>query len=111
MENVFTGKTVEEAVETGLKELGASREDVEVEILEEGKKKLFGSKPAQVKLTVKEKLTDGERAVRFLEGLMPLLGDRTGRRIGKGHHRQTRRDHRRGADPGGRRRKHGQKGI
>ncbi len=75
MENVFTGKTVEEAVETGLKELGASREDVEVEILEEGKKKLFGSKPAQVKLTVKEKLTDGERAVRFLEGLMPLLGD------------------------------------
>lgn len=75
MENVFTGKTVEEAVETGLKELGAAREDVEVEVLEEGKKKLFGSKPAQVKLTVKEKLTDGERAVRFLEGLMPLLGD------------------------------------
>ena len=75
MENVFTGKTAEEAVEAGLKELGVAREDVEVEILDEGKKKLFGSKPAQVKLTVKEKLSDGERAVRFLEGLMPLLGD------------------------------------
>ena len=75
MENVFTGKTVEEAVEAGLRELGVAREDVEVEVLDEGKKKLFGSKPAQVKLTVKEKLTDGERAVRFLEGLMPLLGD------------------------------------
>ena len=75
MENVFTGKTAEEAVEAGLKELGVAREDVEVEILDEGKKKLFGSKPAQVKLTIKEKLSDGERAVRFLEGLMPLLGD------------------------------------
>ena len=75
MENVFSGKTTEEAVETGLKELGVSREDVEVEILDEGKKKLFGSKPAQVRLTVKENLSDGERAVRFLEGLMPLLGD------------------------------------
>ena len=75
MENVFTGKTVEEAVETGLSELGLTREDVEVEVLDEGKKKWIGSKPAQVRLTVKEKLTDGERAVRFLEGLLPLLGD------------------------------------
>lgn len=75
MENVFTGKTVEEAVETGLSELGLTRGDVEVEVLDEGKKKLFGSKPAQVRLTVREKLTDGERAVRFLEGLLPLLGD------------------------------------
>ena len=75
MENVFTGKTVEEAVETGLSELGLTREDVEVEVLDEGKKKFFGSKPAQVRLTVREKLTDGERAVRFLEGLLPLLGD------------------------------------
>ena len=75
MENVFTGKTVEEAVETGLSELGLTREDVEVEVLDEGKKKWIGSKPAQVRLTVKEKLTDAERAVRFLEGLLPLLGD------------------------------------
>ena len=75
MENVFTGKTVEEAVETGLSELGLTREDVEVEVLDEGKKKWIGSKPAQVRLTVKEKLTDGERAVRFLEGMLPLLGD------------------------------------
>ncbi len=74
MENIFSGKTVEEAVSAGLKELSLSVEDVDVEILEEGKKRLFGSVPAKVKLTVKEKLTDGERAVRFLEGLLPLLG-------------------------------------
>ena len=72
--NEYTGKTVDEAVQAGLDALGLAREDVEVEVLEEGKKKLFGSVPAKVKLTVKEKLTDGERAVRFLEGLFPILG-------------------------------------
>ncbi len=74
MEKTFSGKTVEEAVATGLKELELSREDVEVEVIEEGKKGLFKSIPAQVKLTVKEKLTDGQRAVKFLEGLLPLVG-------------------------------------
>ena len=74
MEQIFTGKTPEEAVEAGLKELALTRDEVEIEVLEEGKKKLFGSVPAKVKLTVKEKLTDGARAVRFLEGLLPLLG-------------------------------------
>ena len=74
MENIFTGKTVEEAVNAGLEQLGLTAQDVEVEVLDEGKKRLIGSKPAQVKLTVKEKRTDGERAVAFLEGLLPLIG-------------------------------------
>ena len=73
-ENIFSAKTVEEAVELGLEQLGVSPEDVEVEVLEEGKKKLIGSVPAKVKLTVKDKRTDGQRAVAFLEGLLPLLG-------------------------------------
>lgn len=71
---IFTGKTVEDAIETGLEALGAAREDVEIEVLDEGKKRLIGkSSPAEVKLTVKEKLTDGGRAVVFLEGLFALL--------------------------------------
>ncbi len=74
MEKTFSGKTVEEAVEAGLKELELSRGDVEVEVIEEGKKGLFRSTPAQVRLTVKEKLTDGQRAVKFIEGLLPLIG-------------------------------------
>ncbi len=76
-QKVFTGKTVEEAVAAGLAELGAAAEDVEIEVLDEGKKKrgLFGKEvPAKVGLTLKEKLTDGQRAVKFLEGLLPLLG-------------------------------------
>ena len=45
----FTGKTVEEAVEKGLKELGIARENADIRVLEEGKKKLFGSIKARVK--------------------------------------------------------------
>lgn len=70
---IFSGKTVEEAVEKGLSELGLSRDDAEIEILDEGKKKIFGSVPAQVKITEKIKQTDGERAVTFLNGLFDLL--------------------------------------
>ena len=34
----FTGKTVEEAIEEGLKTMGLAREEAEVTVLEEGKK-------------------------------------------------------------------------
>ena len=71
---IFSAKTAEEAIESGLTELGISRDEAEIEILEEGKKKLFGSIPAQVKITPKEKPSDGMRAVKFLEGLFELLG-------------------------------------
>lgn len=93
----FTGKTVEEAVEIGLKELGLTAEQADVRVLEEGKKKLFGSIKARVEIAAKETVieeatpvveevkvvetkpvcstgtTDGERTVEFLEGLFKLL--------------------------------------
>ena len=88
----FTGKTVEEAVEIGLKELGLTAEQADIRILEEGKKKLFGSVKARVEIAAKEVApvveevetttvscecadgaTDGERTVAFLEGLFELL--------------------------------------
>ncbi len=46
----FTGKTVEEAVETGLTALGLTRENADIRVLEEGKKKLFGSVKARVEI-------------------------------------------------------------
>ena len=49
----FTGKTVDEAIELGLKELGLSRENAEIKVLEEGKKKLFGSVKARVEIAAK----------------------------------------------------------
>ena len=87
----FTGKTVEEAVEKGLKELGITAEQADIRVLEEGKKKLFGAVKARVEIAAKETevseevvateeapavtegATDGERTVVFLEGLFSLL--------------------------------------
>lgn len=92
----FTGKTVEEAIETGLKELGLSKDDAEIVVEDEGKKKLFGSGKVKVNIKKKEsgaenalesapapvetdKLsedgaeTDGARAVAFLKGLLEKM--------------------------------------
>ena len=46
----FTAKTAEEAIEAGLKELGLTRETAQIRILEEGKKKLFGTVKARVEI-------------------------------------------------------------
>ena len=67
----FIGKSVEAAVEEGLKSLNLSKEEAEITVLEEGKKGLFKSTPAKVKIC--KKMTDGERAVEFLDGIMELL--------------------------------------
>jgi len=82
----FTGKTVEEAVEKGLAELSLTKENADIRVLEEGKKKLFGSvkarveiapldgeSPVQAPISVSANKTDGERTVEFLEGLFKLL--------------------------------------
>ena len=81
----FVGKTVEEAIEKGLAELNIAREDADIRILEEGKKRLFGSVKARVEIGVPaaaeaapeasetEEGTDGERAVEFLGGLFEIL--------------------------------------
>ena len=41
-ENIFTAKTVDEAILDGLSTLGLTIDEVEITVLEEGKKKLFG---------------------------------------------------------------------
>jgi len=63
-----TGKTVEEAIEAGLSKLQVSRDRVDVVILEQPSKGLFGllgSKEAKVELTVKPDVVD--EAVQFLQ--------------------------------------------
>lgn len=76
----FTGKTVEDAVENGLETLGLTKENADIRVLEEGKKKLFGSIKARVEIaslleegSQKATQTDGERTVAFLDGLFDLL--------------------------------------
>lgn len=69
--NVFTGKTVDAAIEEGLKELGITIDEAEVTVLEEGKKKLFGSVKAKVQ--IKKKGSDAQRAAEFIDGLLEIL--------------------------------------
>ncbi len=54
-EVIKTAKTVEEATELALAELGASAEEAEIEVLELPQRKLFRSIPAKVRAYIEEK--------------------------------------------------------
>lgn len=77
------GKTVDEAIEAAVAELGVSREQIEYEVLEEPSKGLFGflgGKPARVRVTVKtapakDAAPQKERPVRAEKEARPILPD------------------------------------
>jgi len=97
------GKTIDEAIQKALEELKVSRDEVEVEVLDEGNRGILGflSKQARVKVTVKPK--PDKIACDFLKGLLKffdsnaeiknslegnvlnleIVGDKTGLLIGK----------------------------
>ena len=57
----FSARTQDEAVEMGLQELGVSIADVDIQVIEEGSKGLFGlfgSRPVKVRLTLKDSEED-----------------------------------------------------
>ena len=57
----FSARTENEAIEQGLQELGVSIADVDVQVIEEGSKGLFGlfgSRPVKVRLTLKDSEED-----------------------------------------------------
>lgn len=66
-------KTVDEAIKQALDELKMSRDEVEVEILEEGNRGIFGflSKMAKIKVVVKPR--PEEIAIKFLKGLVKFI--------------------------------------
>ena len=69
-----SGKTVDDAINDALRQLGLTREEVDVEVLQEGSTGFLGigSKPAKVRVTVK---FDPERAARgFLEEVIGAIG-------------------------------------
>lgn len=73
-EVVKRGKTITEAIEEALIELGLSKDEVEVEVLEEPAKGLFGIlgvKDAKVKVT--ESINPEKRALRVLNGIFNCM--------------------------------------
>ncbi|AGB20328.1 RNA-binding cell elongation regulator Jag/EloR [Thermoanaerobacterium thermosaccharolyticum] len=73
-EIIKTGKTVEEAINAGLIELGISRDMVDIEIIDEGSKGFLGllGKQAIVKIIVKDVVKENIR--KFLDGIIKLIG-------------------------------------
>jgi spoIIIJ-associated protein len=78
------GKTVDEAIEAALAELGVSREQIEYEIIEEPSKGLFGflgGKPARVRVTLKAEQAQAaaapqkERPARAEREIRPIQAD------------------------------------
>ena len=74
-ETVKKGKTVEEATQLALEELGVSENDVDIEVLNEGNKGLFGligNKEAEVRVTLKEQ-SYKDTAYNFLKELLEKM--------------------------------------
>ena len=69
----FTAKTVEEAIENGLKEMGLTKDKAEIKVIEEPTKGFLGIAAKKARVEIEAKKTDGERAVEFLNGLLDLM--------------------------------------
>lgn len=74
-EVITTGATTDEAIEKGCEELGLTRDEVKVEILELPKQKtfgLFGGSPAQVRVYVER--DPAVEAKKYLESIIKAMG-------------------------------------
>lgn len=74
MNNEFTGKTIEDAVQEGLKTLGLTKENAEIVVLEEPKSGFLGIGAKLAKVSVTKKKTDVDNTTEFLDGLFKVLG-------------------------------------
>lgn len=74
-ENIFSGKTVEEALNSALEQLGVSKEQVEFNVLEEAKSGFLGIGARQAKISVQVKENNDDKVVisDFLKGLFDFL--------------------------------------
>ncbi|EJO5348116.1 protein jag [Clostridium botulinum] len=67
----ITGKNIEEAINSGLKELNTSKDKVEIKVIDEGSKgflNFIGTRPAKIEMKLKK---DYEKEVRdFLESIL-----------------------------------------
>lgn len=77
-----SARTVEEAIASALQELGISREQAEIEVLDEGRSGLFGllgSRSAVVRVTARE--SRPERVERFVREVCAAMGVETQVRV------------------------------
>ena len=69
-----SGKTIDEAVEAALSELGATREEVEIEVISEGKRGILGLGAEDAKVLVKMEQTPLQKAEAYVKSVMEGFG-------------------------------------
>ena len=71
-----SGKTEDEAIAAGLEQLGMSRDEVSVEVLERAKKGVlgFGHSDALIRLSYEVADTQRDKVERYLRGLLDCMG-------------------------------------
>ena len=69
----YYGKTIDAAIEEGLKDLGATKEQVDITVIEEPTKGVLGIGAKKAKVQIELKVEDSKRASDFLDGLFDLL--------------------------------------
>lgn len=75
-ETVFTGKTVEEALNAGLTELGLGMDDVTYEVIEHEKKGILGigASPAKIKIVYSVKKDGSDIAIGYVKTILENMG-------------------------------------
>lgn len=71
----MTGKNVDEALKNALEVLNASKDDVEVEVIDEGSKGFLGIGNKEAKIIVTVKNNPEKKAKNFLDGLFKIWGE------------------------------------
>ena len=70
---IYQGKTVEEAIESGLKDLGLEKGQVEITVIDAGSKGFLGINAKKAQVQIEKVKTDGERTADFLNGLFDIM--------------------------------------
>lgn len=72
---VKVGKSLDDAINEGLKELGLSRDEAEIEIIEEGSKGFLGLGAKEACVRIYGKISPEKRAVTFLSSMVSRICD------------------------------------
>ena len=72
---VKVGKNLDDAINEGLKELGLSRDEAEIEIIDEGSKGFLGIGSKEACVRIYGKMTIENRAVKFLSSMVSRICD------------------------------------
>lgn len=70
----FIGKTVDEAIEAGLKELNITEEKAEITVIEQPTKGIFGILKGKAVVEIVKKQTEAEATVEFVQGIIDIMG-------------------------------------